>query len=190
MSVRAPSFSTKQGAISAAMTLSLIRTPCSMSSAKTARRAEPTRVTSQPCAKSRISALVYSRATVASVPSTDTSLVLEFAQAGLIAGTVPDKRQRKFPPQFLQRERGRRVAGEHDQVRLELSDQAADHADHAVRQVAFLPVAIGEGGVIGGIDIARVRPHRGHLAIDGEAAKAGIENQNGRCVAHGLCPWA
>ena len=26
------------------------------------------------------------------------------------------------------------------------------------------------------------------LAIDGEAAKAGIENQNGRCVFQGLCP--
>ena len=40
-------------------------------------------------AKSRISARVYSRFTVASVPSTDTRLFLEAAQAGLIAGTVP-----------------------------------------------------------------------------------------------------
>ncbi len=56
-----------------------------------ARRAwrEPTSVTSQPWPKSRISLRVYSRATVASVPSTETSLVFEAAQAGLIAGTVP-----------------------------------------------------------------------------------------------------
>src|SRR6266850_1630397 len=53
--------------------------------------AEPTSVTSQPSAKSRISALVYSRLTVPLVPSTDTRFVLERAQAGLIAGTVPTK---------------------------------------------------------------------------------------------------
>src|SRR5262249_36270704 len=53
------------------------------------RWAEPTRVTSQPTANSRISARVYSRFTVASVPRTDTSLVVEAAQAGLMAGTVP-----------------------------------------------------------------------------------------------------
>ena len=32
---------------------------------------------------------VYSRLTVASVPSTDTSLLFELEHAGLIAGTVP-----------------------------------------------------------------------------------------------------
>ncbi|CAM5456284.1 hypothetical protein SCANM63S_04588 [Streptomyces canarius] len=37
----------------------------------------------------RIRALVYSRLTVPRVPSTETRLVLDAAQAGLMAGTVP-----------------------------------------------------------------------------------------------------
>ena len=41
--------------------------------------------------ESRISARVYSRPTVAFVPSTVTRLLIEPAQAGLIAGTVPTK---------------------------------------------------------------------------------------------------
>src|SRR5207237_156967 len=52
---------------------------------------DPTRVSSQPAANSRISARVYSRCTVASVPSTETRLVRDAAHAGLIAGTVPTK---------------------------------------------------------------------------------------------------
>ena len=63
--------------------------PLSAASASEASSAEPTSVTSQPCAKSRISARVYSRWTVPLVPSTETRLVRELAQAGLIAGTVP-----------------------------------------------------------------------------------------------------
>ena len=46
-------------------------------------------MTSQAPANSRISALVYSRLTVACVPSTATRLLRDCAQAGLIAGTVP-----------------------------------------------------------------------------------------------------
>src|SRR3981189_1838272 len=84
-----PASSTKHGAISAAISRSLTVPPFSAASASDARSAEPTRVTSQPCAKSRISVWVYSRLTVPLVPSTDTRLDLELAQAGLIAGTVP-----------------------------------------------------------------------------------------------------
>ena len=70
---------------------SLTSPPLNAASASEARSAEPTSVTSQPCAKSRISALVYSRLTVPLVPSTETRLVFDRAQAGLIAGTVPTK---------------------------------------------------------------------------------------------------
>ena len=71
------------------MSSSLTSLPLSAASASDASSAEPTSVTSQPCAKSWISRLVYSRLTVPLVPSTDTRLVFEAAQAGLIAGTVP-----------------------------------------------------------------------------------------------------
>src|SRR5438874_4617322 len=63
--------------------------PVITASAKPARRAEPTSVISHAPANSRISARVYSRLIVASVPSTETRLLIEAAQAGLIAGTVP-----------------------------------------------------------------------------------------------------
>src|SRR5216683_7951068 len=94
VSVRRLPSSMKQGAISAAMALSLTASESSEANAASAipaSCADPTRVTSQPCEKLRIRTLVYSRATVASVPSTDTSLLLEAAHAGLIAGTVPTK---------------------------------------------------------------------------------------------------
>src|SRR6202043_2380544 len=94
VSVRAKSFlpsPTKHGASSADILGSLTSTPLKAASASEASSADPTSVTSQPCAKSRISALVYSRLTVPLVPSTDTRLVFELAQAGLMAGTVPTK---------------------------------------------------------------------------------------------------
>src|SRR5262249_19852666 len=71
------------------MSPSATASPASAASARLARRADPTSVTWQSAANSRISALVYSRLTVASVPSTDTRFVFDAAQAGLIAGTVP-----------------------------------------------------------------------------------------------------
>ena len=80
---------TKQGASSAAIALSPTSMPFKAASASEASSPEPTSVTSQPCAKSRISARVYSRCTVPLVPSTETRLVLDLAQAGLMAGTVP-----------------------------------------------------------------------------------------------------
>src|SRR6266403_3947627 len=89
VSVRAPPCSTKQGASSAEISASLTALPLSALSARAASSAEPTSVTSQPNAKSWISFLVYSRLTVPLVPSTETRLVFEEAQAGLIAGTVP-----------------------------------------------------------------------------------------------------
>ena len=71
------------------MSASLTSLPLSADSASEASSADPTSVTSQPCAKSWIRRLVYSRLTVPLVPSTDTRLVFELAQAGLMAGTVP-----------------------------------------------------------------------------------------------------
>src|ERR1700732_578066 len=92
VSVRADACSlaqTKHGTISAEMSRSEPSPPFKAVSASEASSGDPTSVTSQPAAKSRISALVYSRCTVPLVPSTDTRLVFDCAQAGLIAGTVP-----------------------------------------------------------------------------------------------------
>ena len=67
-------------------------------------------------ANSRISARVYSRPTVACVPSTETRFDADCAQAGLIAGTVPTKGTEKRAAQFGQRKRGGGVAGDDDQI--------------------------------------------------------------------------
>ena len=74
VSVRAPPSSTKQGAISAAIVRVGDRLARELGLGEPASRGEPTSVTSQPWPKSRISAWVYSRVTVASVPSTETQL--------------------------------------------------------------------------------------------------------------------
>ena len=80
----------KQGAISACRSpRRSTGVPASSASAYVGELFEPTSVTGSPGRKSRMSARVYSRATVASVPSTETRRVSEPAQAGLIAGTVP-----------------------------------------------------------------------------------------------------
>ena len=71
---------------------------------------------------------VYSRFTVASVPSTETSLVAEAAQAGLIAGTVPTKGTAKLRPQRRQHDGRGGVAGDHHEVRLVRRNEPADHA--------------------------------------------------------------
>src|SRR6266700_2363722 len=143
VSVRA-ALATKQGASSAAIAASSTGVPRSSASARPARRAEPTRVTSQPAANSRISARVYSRLTVASVPSTDTRLVREAAQAGLIAGTVPTNGTTK---------------------------RARD-------QPVLLDRAIGKAGIVGHVHEMGIRARLGDLAINGEPAETGTEEED------------
>src|SRR5262249_2796421 len=45
--------------------------------------------------------------------------------------------------------------------------------------------AIGKEGIVGDVDVARIGPHLGDLAKDGEAAEPGIEDENGG--SHGGC---
>jgi hypothetical protein len=90
------------------------------------------------------------------VPSTDTRLVTEAAQAGLIAGTVPTKGSEKF-------------------VRR---NQFAEELDDASNQFGLGQRAIGKRRVVGDVEKIRVRPRRHDLAIDGKAAEPGIEDEN------------
>ncbi len=63
-------------------------------------------------------------------------------------------------------------------------DGVADHLDDARHQLNFRDVTIGKARVVGEIDVARVgaRPH--DLAEHGEAAEAGIQQQDGREIRH------
>ena len=145
-------------------------------------------MTAQPSAKSRISARVYSRFTVASVPSTDTSWLRDAAQAGLIAGTVPTNGTAEARAQLRQHQRRGGVAGDHHQIGPVRRDQLVHHREHALDQLGLVLPAVGKERVVGGIDEARVRPRLGDLAMDGEPAEPGIEHQDGRrgCHANGL----
>ena len=126
---------TKHGAISARIVVvGRPARPQSAASASAASRAEPTRVRSQPWPKLRIRAWVYSRATVASVPSTETRFDCDAAQAGLIAGTVPTNGTLKALAQRRQRLRRGGVAGDHDEIGRMRRDQVAHQRDRRARR--------------------------------------------------------
>ena len=105
--------------------------------------------------------------------------IFDCAQAGLIAGTVPTKGTAKRARNSVERQRGRGVAGDHDQVGRVLRDRLAQHGGDALDQRAFGQIAIRKAGVVGQIEIARVRPRGGNLAEHGEAAQAGVEDEDG-----------
>ena len=70
-----------------------------------------------------------------------------------------------------------------------LGDQPFHHIEHAHHELAFVLAAVGEEGVVGGIDEAGVRPRFHDLAENGEPAKAGVEDEDAgrRCHrANGL----
>ena len=143
-------------------------------------RAEPTSATSLPLAKSRMSARVYSRLTVACVPSTVTRLLTEPAQAGLIAGTVPtkgtEKRARKCGSTRVEAVLQAMTTRSGRWVSISSPMSAHDARD----QLGLAAAAIGKEGVVGDVDVARVGSRLGDLAKDREAAKPGIEDENGR----------
>ena len=149
-------------------------------SASAASAAEPTSVTSQPWPKLRISAWVYSRVTVASVPSTETQLGLRGRAGRLDRRHRADERHREARPQRRQHEGRGGVAGDHDEVGLMRRDEVGHHGDDARDELALRPAAVGKQRVVGRIDEARVGPRARDLAIDRQSAEAGIEHQDGR----------
>ena len=91
-----------------------------------------------------------------------------------------DEGHGKARAQLGERQRGGGVAGHHHQIGRMLRDRLTDHVDDARDQHRFRLVAVGEAGVVRDVDIGRVGPRGGHLAVDGEPADAGIEDQDGR----------
>jgi hypothetical protein len=150
VSVRSSPFPTKQGASSAAISSSRTSLPLRADSASEASSADPTSVTSQPCAKSSIRRLVYSRLTVPLVPSTDTRLD----------------------------ERGSGVAGNRHQSGGVARDQLADQRHHASDDLFLAVTAIGKERIVGDINVVRVGPGADDLAQNRKAAKAGVEDED------------
>ena len=115
------------------MSASATGSPLSSASASSASRGEPTSVTAQPSAKSRIRARVYSRRTVASVPSTDTSLLARGGAGRLDRRHRADERHREARAQLRQHQRRGGVAGDHHEVGPVRRDQLVHHRQHARR---------------------------------------------------------
>src|ERR1700731_4528029 len=132
-----------------------------------------------------MSARVYSCATVASVPSTETRLVTDAAQAGLIAGTVPTNGSENC----LRRSGSTMV----DAVLQAITTRSgrwvsiSSPMSATTRDTSAGPrrAAIGKAGVVGDINEIHVRPRRRHLAINGKPAEARIEQQDGFARRHG-----
>ena len=111
-----------------------------------------------------MSARVYSRLTVASVPSTDTRLVTELAQAGLIAGTVPTNGTANFLRNSGEHDGRSGVAGDDDEIWPLLRDEFVHQCDDARNQRRLRQRPIGERRIVGdiekiGIADAPPRPH-------------------------------
>ncbi len=132
-----------------------------------------------------MSARVYSRATVASVPSTETRFVIDAAQAGLIAGTVPTNGSENC----LRRSGSTMVEAVLQAITTRsgrwVSINSPIRATTRDDQRRLWQVAIGKARVVGDIEKIDVRPRRRDLAINGEPAEAGIEQQNGFARRHG-----
>lgn len=91
-----------------------------------------------------------------------------------------DEGQRETLAQGRQRQRGGRVAGDHDEIGSPERDQLFQNGKHAFPQRGLLKPPIGKGSLIGGIDQVGIRPAPGDLLRHGETAHPGIEHQNAR----------
>ena len=76
-------------------------------------------------------------------------------------------------------ERGSGVAGNHHQNGGMARDQLADQRHHAGDDLLLAVVAIGKERIVGDIDVVRVGPGADDLTQDREAAKAGVEDEDG-----------
>ena len=128
---------------------------------------------------------MYSRFTVASVPSTDTRFERDALQAGLIAGTVPTNGTVN---------RARRCGSTMVDAVLQAittmsgacaAISSAISGTTRPTSASSLCFAVGKEGVVGDVDIIRVRPRLHDFAEHREAAEAGIEHED----AHGGTGW-
>ena len=173
---------TKQGASSAAISASRTSLPLRSDSAKRGELA-PSQPASprSPARNRRSGAWVYSRLTVPLVPSTETRLVFELAQAGLIAGTVPTNGTLVGAAQVGHHKRGRGVAGDHHQNGRMARDQLAGQRHHAGDDLLLAVVAVGKERVVRDIDVVRVGPRAAR-------SRAGPSGRQGRSRRRGW--WA
>src|SRR5262249_15434247 len=91
----------------------------------------------------------------------------------------------KARAQMRQHQRRSSIAGNDDQIGTMGLDQLAHKVAHARDELGLAATAVGKEGIVGDVDVARIGPHLGDLAKNGEAAEPGIEDENGG--SHGGC---
>ena len=99
---------------------------------------------------------MYSRPTVACVPSTATRLLFDWAQAGLIAGTVPTKGTVKRDRNSREGKRGCRVAGYDNEVGLVPGDCLGEDFGDTGHEPVLSEITVGKASVIREVNIACV----------------------------------
>jgi len=112
--------------------------------------------------------------------------LLVSAAAGLIAGTVPtigrygaDDRQVKSGANVGERDRRGGVAGNDREPRLVAFNETAEQRGDARREFSLALLTIRQAGIVGGVDDRRGGQPRAGRTEHGEAAEAGVEEQDG-----------
>jgi len=95
-----------------------------------------------------------------------------------------DEWNAKAPAQMRQHKGRGGITGDNNELRRICGDQLAHENRDAIDQLRLAMVAIGKESIVRDIDVMRVGSCFGDLPEHGETAKAGIEDQNGRCIRH------
>src|ERR1043166_851205 len=82
------------------------------------------------------------------------------------------------------------IAGDHREIRRMLLQQATEQRYHPRNDLILAAMAIGKKGVVGDVDVMHVGPRAHDFAQDREAAKAGIEHEDGLGWAHCRKAWS
>ena len=105
--------------------------------------------------------------------------LLVSCRGGLDRGDGADDRQVERGADMRERDRRGGVARDDREPRLVAFDEASEQGGDARRELGLAFLAIGQPGIVGGIDDRRGRQQRAGRAEDGEAAEAGVEEQDG-----------
>ena len=98
---------------------------------------------------------------------------------GLDRGDGADDRQVERGANVRERDRRGGVARDHREPRLIALDEPPEQRGNARREFRVALFAIGQTGIVGGVDHRRGRQQRARRAEDGEAAEAAVEEEDG-----------
>src|SRR5262245_4290322 len=71
------------------------------------------------------------------------------------------------------------VTSDDDEVRTVGLDQLVHERAYARNELGLAATAVRKESIVGDVDVARIGPHLGDLAKNGEAAEPGIKDENG-----------